>query len=158
MATKTWTSFLRFWKARGLTPDTASKILAANYLVKNYSTYNGFMWQSKTNQKIFKSMVDYIYFHMTENKMKWRAALLDLCKRQDTEMKNALQNMLVPGAVVNNRIAWSPATFAKNIGLWRQYFFDQGWLNYDERPEVKIRRIERTLTKAKILKKKKKKR
>ena len=163
MGTKTWTSFVKFWKARGLTPERASKVLSANLLDKNYTptatlSGYGFIWDDKTNRKIFKSMVDYIYYHMRKNKMKWNAALIDLWKKEDEELIKGLDNMLVPGLFKKDgTLAWTPKTFAKHIGQWRQLFFDRGWLNYDERPEIKIKRIEKTLLKAKVLKKKKKK-
>ena len=30
----------------------------------------------------------------------------------------------------------SPVTFAKRMKQWRSYFFENGWLNYDMRPEI----------------------
>jgi hypothetical protein len=62
----------------------------------------------------------------------------------------------VPGATKINAITMKPVNFAKLVGQWRQEFVDRGWLDKFDKPEIIIKRIEKTLKRAKLLKKKKK--
>jgi hypothetical protein len=73
---------------------------------------------------------------MKENNIRWEAALKQLCTNNDQFVVITLEDMLIPGATLNGNISWQPATFAKRIKQWRQYFFDQGWLHKDMRPEI----------------------
>ena len=136
MGKVTWKFLTEFFKARGLKPDEAFKMLKENFLDRNYSDYNGYIWRDPENRKIFKKLVEYVYWYMEYSQTRWNAALIDLVKKQDETIRFYLEMMLVPGSVKNGKIAWSPGTFAKRVKQWRQYFFDQGWLDYALRPEI----------------------
>jgi hypothetical protein len=53
------------------------------------------------------------------------------------------------------KFTWTikPENFAKLVGQWRQEFFDRGWLDSSERPEIQS---EKSLRRSKLLKKKSK--
>lgn len=135
---KEWESFIRFWDSWGLKPKKAFKILGKYYLdhKENFIVNDMNVFDRMDNRKIFVSMIGYIYWYMETNKIRWNAALEELCKNNDEQMFIGLRDMLVPGAVMNGYISWSPGTFKKRMKQWRQYFFDQGWLHKDMRPEI----------------------
>ena len=136
MGKVTWKFLTEFFKARGLKPDEAFQMLKENFLDRNYSEYDGYIWRDIENRKTFKKLVGYVYSYMEYSQTKWKKALEDLVKKDDETIKMYLVDMLVPGSVVGGKIKWSPSTFAKRVSQWRQYFFDQGWLDYDMRPEI----------------------
>ena len=135
---KKWESFIRFWDSWGLQPKKAFKILGKYYLdhKENYTYKDMNVFDNLNNRKFFVSLVGYIYWYMKENNIRWEAALKQLCTNNDQFVVITLEDMLIPGATLNGNISWQPATFAKRVKQWRQYFFDQGWLHKDMRPEI----------------------
>ena len=125
---QTWKHFVALWSRFGIEPQEASEILVKNWLYKNYDTSYGNIWKDKENRKYFINLVNYIYKHMKYKNLKWRAACLDLAKKK-------------------------PETIAKLLGQFRQEFFDRGWLDSSERPEIQS---EKSLRRLKLLKKKRK--
>ena len=138
MGRVSWNFLIKFFEQRGINAAEAFEILSKHILEnkENYTSNKFYIFGDKQNRKIFISMVDYVYWYMEEKNIKWEAALKELCKNQDEQMRIGLSEMLVPGSVIKNEIAWSPATFAKRMKQWRTYFFEKGWLNYDMRPEI----------------------
>ena len=153
---QSWKHFAALWSRFGIKPEEASKILVKNWLEKNYTISYGNIWKDTQNRKDFLKYVDYVYGYMGSNNIRWRAACLELCKTQDANTKNILILLKVPGAVLQDAIKITPVNFAKLVGQWRQEFIDRGWLDEFDKPQIIIKRIEKTLRRAKLLKKKKK--
>jgi len=153
---KNWVRFVDMWKRFGLTSKEASEVLDKNWLEKNYTIAYGNIWKDKENRKDFIEWVDYVYEYMRYSEIRWRSACLELCETQDVQTKKMLVLLKVPGSVVHGSINITPVTFAKLVGQWRQEFIDRGWLDEFDKPQIIIKRIEKTLRRAKLLKKKKK--
>jgi|TARA_R100001163_G_C5064870_1_gene202610 hypothetical protein len=154
MGKQTWKHFVALWSRFGIKPEEATEILVKNWLDKNYTTLNGNLWKDKRNRVYFIKLVHYIYAYMKKKNIRWRAACLKLANNGDPGLADALTLMKVIPAT--ETVSMSAVTCAKLLGQWRQEFFDNGWLNYDERPEIKIKRVEKSLRRAKLVKKKKK--
>ena len=148
---QSWKNFVELWSKFGIEPEEASEILVKNWLDKNYDTSYGHIWKDKTNRKYFIGLVEYIYEHMKYKKLRWRAACLDLAKKGDLVLADRLVLMRVipPTYFVKKK----PETIAKLLGQFRQEFFDKGWLDSSERPEIQS---EKSLRRSKLLKKKSK--
>ena len=148
---QSWKNFVALWSKFGIEPQEASEILVKNWLYKNYDTSYGNIWKDKENRKYFINLVNYIYKHMKYKNLKWRAACLDLAKKGDLFLADALTLMKVipPTYFVKKK----PETIAKLLGQFRQEFFDRGWLDSSERPEIQS---EKSLRRMKLLKKKRK--
>ena len=95
---------------------------------------------------------------MRKNKLRWKEALLQLAAKQDDETLTMLIECNVPRAFIWKEIrgkgmifTWTikPKNFAKLVGQWRQEFFDRGWLDSSERPEIQS---EKSLRRLKLLK------
>ena len=158
----TWDYFVEFWSRRGLTPGEAAKVIYDNWYTKNYTVSYGNMWKDPINRKIFKSYVEYVYWYMQKNKLKWEKALLKLAASHDDEsltmliecnVPRAFEYEVVKGKGMKFRWEMKPSTFKKLVGQWRQEFFDRGWLDNSERPEIQS---EKSLRRSKLLKKKRK--
>lgn len=156
MRKQSWRHFAALWSKFGIEPEEATEILTKNWLEKNYTIAYGNIWKDKQNRKDFLEYVDYVYNYMRHHKIRWRAALLELCKSHDVRTNRLLTDLKVPGAVKQNVLSITPVNFAKLVGQWRQEFIDRGWLDKFDKPEIIIKRIEKTLKRAKLLKKKKK--
>ena len=154
---QSWKHFAALWSRFGIKPEEASKILVKNWLEKNYTIAYGNIWRDRQNRIDFLEYVDYVYGYMRSSNIRWRAACLELCKSHDARTNRLLTNLKVPGATKINAITMKPVNFAKLVGQWRQEFVDRGWLDKFDKPEIIIKRIEKTLKRAKLLKKKKKK-
>ena len=153
---QSWKHFAALWSRFGIKPEEASKILVKNWLEKNYTIAYGNIWKDTQNRKDFLKYIDYVHGYMRSSNIRWRAACLELCKTQDASTKNILILLKVPGAVLQDEIIISPVNFAKLVGQWRQEFIDRGWLDEGVKPEIVIPRIEKTLRRAKLLKRKRK--
>ncbi|HCI71688.1 MAG TPA: hypothetical protein DHV30_14300 [Balneola sp.] len=151
---QTWQHFVALWSSFGLQPGEASEILVKNWLDKNYSTVYGNLWKDRRNRVYFKNLVNYIYRYQKKKNLMWRAACLELIDDGNLFLADSLVLMkIIPPT---KTVSMGRATVAKLLGQWRQEFFDHGWLDQHDRPEIKIRRIEKTLRRAKLVKKKKK--
>ncbi len=148
---QSWKNFVEMWSGFGIEPQEASEILVKNWFYKNYDTSYGHIWKDKTNRKYFIGLVEYIYEHMKYKNLRWRAACLDLAKKGDLVLADRLVLMRVipPTYFVKKK----PETIAKLLGQFRQEFFDKGWLDSSERPEIQS---EKSLRRSKLLKKKSK--
>ena len=148
---QSWKNFVALWSKFGIEPQEASEILVKNWLYKNYDTSYGNIWKDKENRKYFINLVNYIYKHMKYKNLKWRAACLDLAKKGDLVLADRLVLMKVipPTYFVKKK----PETIAKLLGQFRQEFFDRGWLDSSERPEIQS---EKSLRRLKLVKKKRK--
>ena len=155
MGKQSWKHFVALWSRFGIKPEEATKILEKNWLEKNYTIAYGNIWKDKQNRKDFIEWVEYVYTYMRQNEIRWRSACLELCKIQDVQTKKMLVLLKVPGSVVHGSINITPVNFAKLVGQWRQEFIDRGWLDEFDKPQIIIKRIEKTLRRAKLLKKKK---
>ena len=158
----TWKQFVEFWSARGLKPSEAAKVIFDNWYTKNYTVSYGNIWKDPNNRKVFKSYVEYVYWYMERNNLRWKEALLQLAANQDDTTLTMLMECNVPRAFTWKEIRgkgmkfkWTikPKNFAKLVGQWRQEFFDRGWLDNSERPEIQS---EKSLRRSKLLKKKRK--
>ena len=148
---QSWKNFVALWSKFGIEPQEASEILVKNWLYKNYDTSYGNIWKDKENRKYFINLVNYIYKHMKYKNLKWRAACLDLAKKGDLVLADRLVLMIViPHTYFVKK---KPETIAKLLGQFRQEFFDRGWLDSSERPEIQS---EKSLRRLKLLKKKRK--
>ena len=85
MGKLTWKQFVEFWSSRGLKPGEAAKIIYDTWYTKNYTVSYGNIWKDPDNRKVFKSYVEYVYWYMRKNKLRWRKALLQLAAKQDNE-------------------------------------------------------------------------
>ena len=148
---QTWKHFVALWSKFGITPQEASEILVKNWIDENYYTSYGNIWKEKENREQFIGLVEYIYEHMKYKKLRWRAACLDLAKKGDLVLADKLTLMkIIPPTYFVKK---SPETVAKILGQFRQEFFDRGWLDSSERPEIQS---EKSLRRSKLLKKKSK--
>ena len=148
---QSWKNFVALWSKFGIEPQEASEILVKNWLEKNYTVPYGNIFRDKENRKDFIGLVEYIYEHMKYKKLRWRAACLDLAEKRDRWLGNRLVVMKVIPQKSFGKI--SPVTIAKLLGQFRQEFFDRGWLDSSERPEIQS---EKSLRRMKLLKKKRK--
>jgi len=144
MGKVTWNWIAAFFEKRGMKPEEAFEVLKKSFLdnKQNYSSYNGNIWKDPENRKYFIVLIEYVYDYMKAHNVRWNEALIKTYTQQQKNperiqfYKKVLTLMLVPGSVVNGKLAWSPNTFAKHMKQWRQHFFDKGWLHYDTRPEI----------------------
>ena len=148
---QTWKHFVALWSRFGIEPQEASEILVKNWLEKNYTVPYGNIFRDKENRKDFIGLVEYIYEHMKYKNLRWRAACLDLAEKRDRWLGSRLVLMKVIPQKSFGKI--SPVTIAKLLGQFRQEFFDRGWLDSSERPEIQS---EKSLRRLKLLKKKRK--
>ena len=151
MGKQSWKHFVELWSKFGIEPEEASEILVKNWLDKNYTVSYGNIFKDNGNREYFLGLVEYIYAHMKHKKLRWRAACLDLAKKGDEWLVTRLELM----KAIPQKSYWklSPVTVAKLLGQWRQEFFDRGWLDSSERPEIQS---EKSLRRSKLLKKKSK--
>jgi hypothetical protein len=145
-----WNLFVNIWRNFGIEPEEASEILVKNWLDKNYTTFKGNIWKDKRNIKLFKDLVKFIYAYQKHKKLRWIAAIHKLVKTNNVTVRNYLIFLKLQGD--SSKIELSPVTCSKLLGQFRQEFIDNGWLDSFDKPEI---RIEKTLRRAKLLKKKK---
>jgi len=125
-----WVHFAKFWSARGLGPEAASKILAENYLEKGWNDgvdYN--MFKAPDMYKIGLDFVNYIEEFRKEKGLGFTAACEKIYKLEDDYTVSTLTFLLIPHAVdltKKKAIQVSKGTFVKWCKDWRRYFYDKG--------------------------------
>jgi|TARA_E500000331_G_C17199398_1_gene688601 hypothetical protein len=149
----TWVHFAKFWSARGLGPEAATRILAEHWLEKGWNDGLEFqMFKDPILHKEGQEFVEYVHARMKE----WRLGFQNTCKKlyttNDSITFHTLVFLCIPNAVdlSKGKILVSQATFVKWCGWWRSYFFDKDFID-------EFNKLERNMIKAGTAKKAKKK-
>ena len=124
-----WVHFAKFWSARGLGPEAATKILAENYLEKGWNdgvTFN--MFKDPELHKIGLGFIRYIEKFRTEQGLGFHEACEKIYDLEDKYTVDVLTFLLIPNAVdltKKKAIQVKKGTFVKWCKSWRVHFYNK---------------------------------